>query len=31
VKRMLAGEAVTQENSGLNRREWVEFSAQILE
>ncbi|HBK05184.1 MAG TPA: FAD-dependent thymidylate synthase [Acetobacteraceae bacterium] len=31
VKRMLAGEPVTQENSGLNRREWVEFSAQILE
>ncbi len=31
VKRMLAGEAVTRENSGLNRREWVEFSAQVLE
>ena len=31
VKRMLAGEAVTPENSGLNRREWVEFSAQVLE
>ncbi len=31
VKRMLAGEAVTQENSGLNRREWVEFSQQVLE
>jgi thymidylate synthase (FAD) len=31
VKRMLAGEAVTQENSGLNRREWVEFSAQVLD
>ncbi len=29
VKRMLAGEAVTQETSGLNRREWVEFAAQF--
>jgi thymidylate synthase (FAD) len=27
VKRMLAGESVTQETSGLNRREWVEFVA----
>jgi thymidylate synthase (FAD) len=27
LKRMLAGEAVTQETSGLNRREWVEFAA----
>ena len=27
VKRMLAGEAITQETSGLNRREWVEFAA----
>jgi thymidylate synthase (FAD) len=26
VKRMLAGEAVTQASSGLNRREWGEFS-----
>jgi thymidylate synthase (FAD) len=26
VKRMLAGESVTQETSGLNRREWVEFA-----
>ena len=26
LKRMLAGEAVTQETSGLNRREWVEFA-----
>ncbi len=31
VKRMLAGEAVTQEASGLNRREWTEFAQQILE
>jgi thymidylate synthase (FAD) len=27
LKRMLAGEAVTQETSGLNRREWTEFTA----
>jgi thymidylate synthase (FAD) len=27
LKRMLAGEPVTQETSGLNRREWVEFAA----
>ena len=27
VKRMLAGEAVTAETSGLNRREWAEFAA----
>ena len=27
LKRMLAGEAVTQEASGLNRREWAEFAA----
>jgi thymidylate synthase (FAD) len=27
LKRMLGGEAVTQESSGLNRREWVEFTA----
>jgi thymidylate synthase (FAD) len=27
LKRMLAGEAVTQETSGLNRREWTEFAA----
>jgi thymidylate synthase (FAD) len=27
VQRMLAGEAVTQETSGLNKREWTEFSA----
>jgi thymidylate synthase (FAD) len=27
LKRMLAGEAVTQESSGLNRREWQEFTA----
>jgi thymidylate synthase (FAD) len=26
VKRMIAGEAVTQETSGLNRREWAEFA-----
>jgi thymidylate synthase (FAD) len=30
VRRMLAGEPVTQETSGLNRREWVEFDAQFL-
>jgi thymidylate synthase (FAD) len=29
VKRMLAGEAVTAETSGLNRREWAEFAAQF--
>jgi thymidylate synthase (FAD) len=29
LKRMLAGEAVTQETSGLNRREWVEFAARF--
>jgi thymidylate synthase (FAD) len=27
LKRMLAGEAVTPETSGLNRREWAEFAA----
>jgi thymidylate synthase (FAD) len=27
LQRMLAGEAVTQETSGLNRREWTEFTA----
>ena len=27
LKRMLAGEAVTQETSGLSRREWTEFTA----
>jgi thymidylate synthase (FAD) len=27
LKRRLAGEAVTQESSGLNRREWIEFNA----
>ena len=26
VKRMIAGETVTQETSGLSRREWVEFA-----
>jgi len=30
IKRMLAGEPVTQETSGLNRREWSEFSQQML-
>jgi thymidylate synthase (FAD) len=29
LKRMLAGETITQETSGLNRREWVEFAAQF--
>jgi thymidylate synthase (FAD) len=27
LNRMLAGERVTQESSGLNRREWIEFAA----
>ena len=31
LKRMLAGEAVTQETSGLNRREWTEFTQQVLD
>jgi thymidylate synthase (FAD) len=30
VRRMLAGEAVTQETSGLGKREWAEFSASVL-
>jgi thymidylate synthase (FAD) len=30
VKRMLAGEAVTWETSGLNRREWMEFAEHFL-
>jgi thymidylate synthase (FAD) len=29
VKRLLAGEGVTQETSGLTRREWAEFSEQF--
>lgn len=29
VRRMLAGEAVAQENSGLNRREWAELMAAL--
>jgi thymidylate synthase (FAD) len=29
LKRMLAGEVVTPETSGMNRREWVEFTAQF--
>jgi thymidylate synthase (FAD) len=29
VKRMLVGEVVTQESSGLNRREWAEFASQF--
>jgi thymidylate synthase (FAD) len=29
MRRMLAGETVTQETSGLNRREWLEFAAQF--
>ncbi|MDE2240300.1 MAG: thymidylate synthase (FAD), partial [Rhodospirillales bacterium] len=29
VKKMLAGEAVTQEGSGLSKREWVEFQAAL--
>ena len=29
LRRMLANEAVTQETSGLNRREWTEFAAQF--
>jgi thymidylate synthase (FAD) len=31
VKRLIAGEAVTQETSGLNRREWVEFAQHMLD
>jgi thymidylate synthase (FAD) len=31
IKRILAGEAVTQEISGLNRREWMEFAQQMLD
>ncbi len=31
VKRMLAGEAVTQETSGMSRREWTEFAQRLLE
>jgi thymidylate synthase (FAD) len=31
MKRMLAGEAVTQETSGMNRREWTEFAQQMLD
>ena len=29
VRRMLAGEAVEQANSGLNRREWAELQAAL--
>ena len=29
VRRMLAGEAVDQSNSGLNRREWAELAAAL--
>lgn len=29
IRRMLAGEAVTEENSGLGRREWIELSDQL--
>lgn len=29
VKRLLAGEEVTEENSGLNKREWVELAAKL--
>ncbi|MEJ0009118.1 MAG: FAD-dependent thymidylate synthase [Alphaproteobacteria bacterium] len=29
LKRMIAGEQVTQENSGLTRREWAEFEAAL--
>src|SRR3978361_525937 len=31
VKRMIGGESVTQETSGLNRREWVEFAQHMLD
>lgn len=31
LRRRLAGEAVSQESSGLNRREWAEFTAQFPE
>jgi thymidylate synthase (FAD) len=30
LKRILAGETVSQETSGLNRREWAEFAEQFL-
>ncbi|WP_428488513.1 FAD-dependent thymidylate synthase [Rhodopila sp.] len=30
VRRMLGGEAVTQETSGLTKREWMEFSEQVF-
>lgn len=30
LRRMLAGEPVTQETSGMSKREWTEFSQQIL-
>lgn len=30
IKRMLAGETVSQETSGLNKREWTEFSQVML-
>jgi thymidylate synthase (FAD) len=30
IRRMLAGQPVTQETSGLNRREWMEFAQQVL-
>ena len=29
VKRMLAGEDVTQEESGISKREWIELMAQL--
>jgi thymidylate synthase (FAD) len=29
VRRMLAGEVVTQADSGLNRREWAELTAAL--
>jgi thymidylate synthase (FAD) len=31
VKRMIANEPVTQETSGLNRREWLEFTQHMLD
>jgi thymidylate synthase (FAD) len=31
LRRMLAGETVTQETSGMSRREWTEFSQSVLD
>ena len=31
LRRMLAGEAVTQDSSGMSKREWTEFTHAVLE